>query len=114
MTRPTTRRADLPASARRGQLGEELATRHLEGLGLKCVARNLRTRSGEIDILLRRRRLYVAVEVKTRTLDPAPEAAVDDERLDRMTRALCRLARCLRPRPRRLRIDVVAVRAATR
>lgn len=114
--RRPTRRAEPepprppPASAVRGRLGEELARRHLEGAGYRCVARNLRTRFGEIDILLRRRRLYVAVEVKTRTLDPAPEAAVDDEGLARLARALRRLAPSLRPRPRQLRVDVVAVR----
>lgn len=100
----------LPASARRGRLGEQLAARHLEDQGYRCVARNLRTRFGEIDVLLRRRRLYVAVEVKTRSFDPAPEAAVDDEALLRLRHALSRLAPRLRPRPRRLRVDVVAVR----
>ena len=99
-----------PASARRGRLGEQLATRYLENAGYRCVARNLRTRFGEIDVLMRRRRLYVVVEVKTRTLDPAPEAAVDDEALARLRHALTKLAPCLRPRPRRLRVDVVAVR----
>jgi putative endonuclease len=78
--------------------------------GYRCVARNLRTRSGEIDLLLRKGRLYIAVEVKTRTLHPAPERLVGDLALARLRTALLRLAPHLEPRPRLLRIDVMAVR----
>jgi Holliday junction resolvase-like predicted endonuclease len=94
-----------------GQLGEAIAARALAGLGLRCVARNLRVRGCEIDLLVRRRRLWVAVEVKARGQHPAPERLVDDARLARLAAALTGLAPALRPRPRRLRVDVVAVRA---
>ncbi|MEM7204665.1 MAG: YraN family protein [Planctomycetota bacterium] len=97
-------------SLERGALGESLAARHLQALGFSVEARNLRTRLGEIDLLVRRRRLWVAVEVKTRSFDPAPEQAVDAKATARLRRALRALVPTLRPRPRQLRIDVVAVR----
>ncbi len=111
--RPRRRRAEPPPAAgttARGRYGEQLAAAFLRSRRYRLVAHNLRTRFGEIDLLVRRRRLYVAVEVKTRTLHPAPEHAVDDEALERLQRALQRLAPHLRPRPRQLRVDVVAVR----
>ena len=102
--------AAATSPAELGRLGEQLAKEHLGCAGYRCVARNLRTRYGEIDLLLRRRGLYVAVEVKTRRCDPAPESAVDDDAIGRLTGALSRLAPHLRPWPTALRIDVVAVR----
>ena len=93
-----------------GRRGEAAAAAFLEQLGFRIVARNLRTRHGELDLLVRRRRLYVAVEVKTRRWHPAPEQAVSGEQLARLQRALVRLVPHLRPTPRRLRVDVVAVR----
>ncbi len=78
------------------------------------VARNVRTRSGEIDLLCRRRRVWIAVEVKTRRGHPAPERCVRPAQLDRVARALAALAPDLRPSPRALRVDVVAVRLPRR
>ena len=50
-----------------GRLGEQLAAEHLERLGYTIVARNHRTRFGEIDLdRLRRRRRWSSCEVKTR------------------------------------------------
>lgn len=74
------------------------------------VARNLRTRDGELDLLVRRGRTWIGVEVKARRDHPAPERCVEAAQLDRIERALHRLARGLRPRPAALRIDVVSVR----
>lgn len=67
-------------------------------------------RSGEIDILARRGRNWAAVEVKARSNHPAPERCVTERQLDRIERSLRILQPKLRPRPRALRIDVVAVR----
>jgi putative endonuclease len=78
--------------------------------GYTVLARNLRTRFGELDLLVRRGNHVAAVEVKARADHPAPERLVDAERLGRMERSLCALARRLRPRPRTLSLDVVAVR----
>jgi len=74
------------------------------------VARNLRTIHGEIDLLVRRGRDWAAVEVKASQHHPAPEHCLHADQLDRLVRSLLALAPGLRPRPRSLQIDVVAVR----
>ena len=59
---------------------------------------------------MRRRRLYAVVEVKTRSWHPAPERLIGDDDVARLDAALRKLVPTLVPRPRRLRVDVVAVR----
>src|ERR671926_1473687 len=49
-----------------GRMGEDLALAHLERLGYELVARNHRTRWGEIDLIVHDRAVLVFVEVKTR------------------------------------------------
>ena len=49
-----------------GLAGEHLAERELTRQGLRVVARNVRTRFGEIDLICHDARGYVFVEVKTR------------------------------------------------
>jgi putative endonuclease len=49
-----------------GRTGERLALEHLERLGYALVARNHRTRFGEIDLIVFDGRTLVFVEVKTR------------------------------------------------
>ena len=51
-----------------GDLGEAAAARALERAGVRIVARNARTRYGEIDIIGHDGRGIVFVEVKTRRL----------------------------------------------
>jgi putative endonuclease len=49
-----------------GRLGEQLAAAHLERLGYAIVARNVRTRRGEIDLIAFNGEALVFAEVKTR------------------------------------------------
>jgi putative endonuclease len=49
-----------------GRQGENLAAAYLEGLGCELVARNWRTRTGELDIVVREGDWLVFVEVRTR------------------------------------------------
>lgn len=49
-----------------GATGERIAERELERMGLRIVARNVRTRFGEIDLVCREGSGYAFVEVKTR------------------------------------------------
>ena len=49
-----------------GAEGEELACRHLHGLGYRLLARNFRCRSGEIDVIAQDGGTLVFVEVKER------------------------------------------------
>ncbi len=51
---------------RLGARGEELAARHLKGLGYRILARNYRVKGGEADILAADGGRIVVVEVKTR------------------------------------------------
>lgn len=117
MSRPeptSPRRADRDSASahsdRSGTKGERLAAAWLAARGHRIVARDLRTRLGEIDLLTRVGRTWIAVEVKARAAHDAPERVVDGDKLDRLERALAALAPTLRPRPAVLRVDVVAVR----
>lgn len=49
-----------------GRRGEEVAAAYLAGLGWEIVARNWRTRAGELDIVARDGQWLVFVEVRTR------------------------------------------------
>jgi putative endonuclease len=49
-----------------GRIGEDLALAHLERLGYALVARNHRTRHGELDLVVFDGSTLVFVEVKTR------------------------------------------------
>jgi putative endonuclease len=51
---------------RLGALGEEIATEHLSHRGMSILARNFRTRFGELDIVALDTRAIVFCEVKTR------------------------------------------------
>lgn len=53
-----------------GAAGEELAAQHLQRLGHTILARNHRTRFGELDIVCHRAGTIVFVEVKTRRQSP--------------------------------------------
>jgi putative endonuclease len=60
--------APVPRGNRRalGTLGEDLAVAHFRRLGFVIVARNVRTRYGEIDLIAFDKRVLVFAEVKTR------------------------------------------------
>jgi putative endonuclease len=58
----------VPTDLRRhlGRIGEDLALAHFQRLGFDLVARNHRTRHGEIDLIVYDGRTLVFAEVKTR------------------------------------------------
>ena len=80
-----------------GALGEKLAAKALKKSGLKVLARNFSSKSGEIDIIaldsstkkLPGGETVVFVEVKTRTSDDfaTPESAVNAEKQKRIRKA---------------------------
>lgn len=49
-----------------GRWGERIAARHLESLGYSVLAFNYRVRGGEVDLIVSKDGLVVAVEVKSR------------------------------------------------
>ena len=105
-----------------GRLGEGLAGAYLRQLGFSILARNARTRYGEIDLIAFDGRTLVFAEVKTRrTRTSAPTRHPPDEPLSwfrarqqvRMRRlAVAWLADPQRRRPsaRTIRFDAIAVR----
>lgn len=96
---------------RRGQLGEAAAQRHLERAGLKFLARNVRSRRGEIDLVFREGTCLVFVEVKarSRTAWSRPAAAVDRRKQRLLSRAALRYVRRLPQAYVRIRFDIVEV-----
>ena len=94
-----------------GRAGEAVVAAAYVAQGFAVVATNLRTKAGELDLVVRRGRLLVAVEVKTTRSHPAPERLVTDAELARREAALRAVARLFVPRGKaRLRVDVAAVR----
>jgi putative endonuclease len=63
-----------------GRRGEDLAAEHLRKLGFVVLARNVRTRRGEIDLIARRGGVLAFVEVKTRRVG-ARERRLDEDQL---------------------------------
>jgi putative endonuclease len=61
-----------------GAWGEDLAAEYLASKDYSILARNIRTRSGEIDLIARKKGLLVFVEVKTRQGDAygVPEESI--------------------------------------
>jgi putative endonuclease len=100
----------------RGALGERLAAEHLERRGYRIIARNHRTRYGELDIVAVDARALVFCEVKTRVAGgrSGPAGALDAIGPDKRKR-LRALARewlaGVENRPRRpdVRFDAIGV-----
>src|SRR5215212_4969295 len=94
-----------------GRYGEDLAARHLIGLGMALLDRNWRCPEGELDLVLRDGDVLVACEVKTRRGSGAgsPHQAVDQVRLERLHRLVWRWAEEHAIRPEEVRVDLVAV-----
>jgi putative endonuclease len=99
---------------RLGIAGEEIALRHLERRGCELVARNHRTRFGEIDLIVREPRTSTLVfcEVKTRRAGPGnPWDALGPAKREQVRRmALAYLTDVEgRPRAENLRFDAIGV-----
>lgn len=92
-----------------------MAERELVRRGYEIVARNVRTRSGEIDLICRDRREFVFVEVKTRRAGSfvAAAEAVDRRKAARLAvLAQSWLAACgQRSAPWRIVVAALTVRA---
>jgi putative endonuclease len=99
-----------------GRQGEDLAAAHLESLGYELLARNWRTRAGELDIVARDGDWLVFVEVRTRRaadgggtpLLGRPEESVTPRKRERL-RAMVDAYLFESPWPGPWRIDVIAL-----
>ena len=95
-----------------GRVGEQLAAQHFERLGYRVVARNYRTRFGELDLVVTDGYVIVFCEVKTRR-------AGSGEPWDTLGEAKRRQVRSMgatwlaevhdRPRTSELRFDAIGV-----
>src|SRR5262245_6797714 len=105
------RDAGRPSTRNLGRAGEAAAARFLERRGLVIVARNLRSRLGEVDLLARAGSTLVFVEVKTRRGSPGdpPQAAVDARKRARLGRLALGYLAARRLGEPSCRFDVVAV-----
>lgn len=99
-----------------GRSGERFAARELRRRRYRIVARNVRRRFGEIDLiaLAPDRRTVVFVEVKTRAVEPGrpappPEAAITRRKRQTLLHLAHDIARRRGWSGRPLRIDVVAI-----
>jgi putative endonuclease len=94
----------------RGTIAEDLAARHLETAGLTILARNLRCRCGELDLIARQVDVLVIAEVRQRGRADYGGAAASIGWLKRR-RILCATQYFLRKQPEwnrlRLRFDAV-------
>jgi len=97
---------------RLGRVGEQLAAEHLERRGFTIVARNHRTRWGELDLIAADARRIVFCEVKTRRVGSSGP-------FDGLREAQCRRLRRMaaawlaeqadRPRTPELRFDAIGI-----
>jgi putative endonuclease len=101
---------------RLGALGESLARRHLEALGLSVLDTNYRTRYGELDVVAADERYLVFCEVKTRILGgPAgelgPLAAIGGQKRRRVRRMAREWLAAHWPetRPAEIRFDAIGI-----
>jgi len=108
------RRAPPPGP---GPRAETIAAEFLEARGYRVIARNLKTRYGEVDLLAEAPggRVLVIVEVKSREFEGAsdpyrrPEDRVNRRKQRRLATLACQLARRYRFTGRPIRFDVIGV-----
>jgi putative endonuclease len=98
--------------ARRGRRAERAALRHLRLRGLRLVARNYRTRGGEIDLIMRDGTTLVFVEVRLRSNARFGDgaASVGAVKQRRLTHAAQQFVAAHALSQTRCRFDVVSVR----
>lgn len=95
-----------------GASGERFAAEHLERLGYAILARNYRTRLGELDVVAFDGNTLVFCEVKTRRAGSGtPWDALHARKRNRVRRMACEwlVAEEDRPRSRELRFDAIGV-----
>lgn len=94
---------------KQGRRGETLAALYLWLTGWRVLARRVKTRRGEVDIVARRGRVVCFVEVKWRRTAKELDLAIDAYRLRRVADAAALLAARYQKPGDDVRIDVVLV-----
>lgn len=94
-----------------GNLGENLALKHLLNKGFRFIERNFRSKFGEIDLICQDGDTLVFVEVKTRfgTSFGTPEEAINPKKINSLIKT-SEYFKLLNPSlTEKVRIDVVAI-----
>ncbi len=108
----------LPRPMTLGTRGEHVAEKYLQTLGYRPVAKNLRNRTGEIDLLMLApdARTLVLIEVKARQLgpeeeikNPRPEVHVNQHKQRKITALAHQLVQRYGYADHLIRFDVVGV-----
>ena len=109
-----------------GTLGEDLAVAHFRRLGFVMVARNTRTRHGEIDLIAFDGKTLIFVEVKSRRVDRRPGGPRPDQqplhwlrprqriRLRKLATAWLTDEKHIRPTAHTIRFDAIGVMVDSR
>ena len=97
------------STAKLGAAGERRAAWFYRLRGWTIVARNVRSRGGEIDLIVRRGRTLAFVEVKARGSAEAAEFALDEWRLRRVVVAAEQLAPRYMREGDEVRIDAMLI-----
>ena len=93
-----------------GAFGERVAAHRLEAAGMFVVARNVRTASGEIDLVAHDGDEVAFVEVRTRRAERGVAAeSLDPRKLRRMWRCAMEYCETGGVDPERVRIDLVSL-----
>jgi putative endonuclease len=102
---------EKPEHLRRGELGEHVAKKYLQKMGLKFLTANFRSGRGEIDLIFRDADCLAFIEVKTRSSEEwtRPAAAVNAERRGRLSRTALDYLRLLKNPSVKIRFDIVEV-----
>lgn len=97
-----------------GRWGEEEAVKFLQRQGMKILERNYRTPVGEIDVIARKGKTLVFIEVKTRRSDAfgTPQEAVGPTKQRQILRTAQWYLGTGQGRGLQPRFDVLAVRPA--
>ncbi len=93
-----------------GAFGERLAAERLQASGFAVLARNVRVKSGEIDIVARDGADVVFVEVRTRRAMPGTAAeTLTAPKLERMWRCAMEYCESSGDDPEQVRLDLVSI-----
>lgn len=91
----------------RGREGEAAAAMWLAQQGWRVVAERVKTKAGEIDLIVRKPGLVAFVEVKWRARSAALADAIDERRLTRVAKAAEIVAHEYATEGEDIRIDVI-------
>lgn len=94
-----------------GQQGEEIAARHLQKKGYRIIARNFRTRYGELDIICLKNGILVFVEVKTRRSEifGAAEEALTPKKIEHIRKVALQYLADNQSKHKEIRFDVITI-----